>query len=77
MVPVADLFNHRTDKENVRIYGEDADEAEGKDVLEILVHRSAPCGVEVYNTFGCHGNSEVWLILPQLSHPLLLWDFGV
>lgn len=43
MVPVADLFNHRTDEEHVRIYGEDEEDAEKESqdngVLEMLLIR--------------------------------------
>ena len=43
MVPVADLFNHRTDAEHVRIYGEDEEDAEKESqdngVLEMLLIR--------------------------------------
>ena len=61
MVPVADLFTHRTDKENVRIYGEDSDpETDGGEAssgfLEMIVVRGALAQQEVFNTFGIHGN---------------------
>lgn len=52
MVPLADLFNHRTGQTNVRLVF-------GNDYLEMICIKNCAAGGELINTYGYHGNSEL------------------
>ncbi|KAK7268993.1 hypothetical protein RIF29_21707 [Crotalaria pallida] len=69
MVPLADLFNHKTAAENVHFTaipskdesdGNISDEIEGDPaVLEMVMYKDVRCGAEVFNTYGIVGNAEL------------------
>ena len=76
MVPLADLLNHRTGRNNARIFAED-----GFLVMRAIV--DIACGSELINTYGDHGNGElvrrygfydednVWSMV-EFSRPLVM-----
>ena len=74
LVPIADMFNHRTDAESVRVFGADDEEAEVGSAAEedsdsesvsltgaLEIHACAfvKRGAELFNTFGRQNNASL------------------